>query len=162
MPAHTGWQHKVLSAAAVEAWQARGGKLGVWPSSLSAVVLDVDHGNPIPLLEAVVELPEFITAYRTRRGAHLWLGRDRAVSSPKWQGYGCAGTGTSISTKTPSPACRTGPPSQRDFPAAAQGGVGDHQATQAPAYDPDLDGPLSCHRVCVYKQNPHLYYMRGD
>ena len=91
MPAHTGWQHKVLSAAAVEAWQARGGKLGVWPSSLSAVVLDVDHGNPIPLLEAVVELPEFITAYRTRRGAHLWLGRDRAVSSPKWQGYGCAG-----------------------------------------------------------------------
>ena len=91
VPALTGWQHKVPSAAAVEAWQDRGGKVGVKPSSLGCVVLDVDHGDPAPLLEACLWMPEYITNYRTRRGAHLWLGRDRAVSSPKWQAYGCAG-----------------------------------------------------------------------
>ena len=91
VPALTGWQHKVPSAAAVEAWQDRGGKVGVKPSSLGCVVLDVDHGDPAPLIEACLWMPEYITNYRTRRGAHLWLGRDRAVSSPKWQAYGCAG-----------------------------------------------------------------------
>ena len=91
-PAHSGYQlRRPPSVAAVQSWQDRGGKLGVLPSSLNCVVMDVDHGDPAPLLEACLWLPEFLCAYPTRRGQHLWLGRDRAVSSPKWQGYGCAG-----------------------------------------------------------------------
>ena len=91
-PAHTGYHlRRSPSVAAVLSWQGKGGNLGVLPSSLNSVVLDVDHGDPAPLLEACLWLPEYVTDYKTRRGAHLWLGRDRAVSSPKWEGYGASG-----------------------------------------------------------------------
>ena len=91
-PARTGYHlRRSPSVAAVLSWQGKGGNLGVLPSSLNSVVLDIDHGDPAPLLEACLWLPEYVTDYKTRRGAHLWLGRDRAVSSPKWEGYGASG-----------------------------------------------------------------------
>ena len=59
-----------------------------------------------------------------------------------------APAGTSISTKTPSPACRTGP-SQRDLAAAAQGGDGDHHSTHEGADDQALSLSSAVTCVCV-------------
>ena len=59
-----------------------------------------------------------------------------------------APAGTSISTKTPSPpTCRTGRRHSEISPL--------------PPREVTVTIVLP-ERACVYKQNPHLYYMRGD
>ena len=80
-PISKAWEAAPPDFAAVLAWAGKGGLVGVVPSSLGAVVVDVDDDAPAPPVGQCV----LQTATRRAGGRHFWYrAPDGEVRNRKW------------------------------------------------------------------------------
>ncbi len=88
-PTNRGWQKTSASFSDVVAHVGRGGRVGVVPSSLQLVCIDVDEGGKdgVDAVEHVLGPPVTVTGTRRQDGYHVWYRspKDAVVGNRKWR-----------------------------------------------------------------------------